>query len=109
MIVLNRLKGKDKISMLFQKGSIHQTENLLIKVFEADKKEKLYAGVSVPKKNFNRAVDRNRIKRQLRIALKTVEKTIPIGGSCMLIFNGRKSPVTHELVNELKSHFKNHT
>ncbi|MBA22788.1 MAG: ribonuclease P protein component, partial [Flavobacteriales bacterium] len=64
---LNRLKGKEKINMLFRKSSIHQTKHLLIRVLEANKKDnKLYAGVSVPKRNFKRAVDRNRIKRQLR-------------------------------------------
>ena len=106
-ITLNRLKGKEKINMLFRKGSIHRTKHLLIKILEANKKEAvLYAGVSVPKRNFKRAVDRNRIKRQLRIALKAVEKTIPFDGSCMLIFNGRKSPTTHELVSELKILFE---
>jgi ribonuclease P protein component len=106
-ITLNRLKGKEKIKTLFQKGSIHRTKNLLISVLEANKKDnRLYVGVSVPKRNFKRAVDRNRIKRQLRIALKTVEKTIPFDGSCMLIFNGRKSPATHEIINELKMFLK---
>ena len=106
-ITLNRLKGKEKIKTLFQKGSIHRTKHLLINVLEANKKDnKLYVGVSVPKRNFKRAVDRNRIKRQLRIALKTVEKTIPFDGSCMLIFNGRKSPATHEIINELKMFLK---
>ena len=109
-VTLNRLKGKEKINILFRKGSIHQTKHLLIKVLEANKKDnKLYAGVSVPKRNFKLAVDRNRIKRQLRIALKAVEKTIPFNGSCMLIFNGRKSPTTHELINELKNVFENHS
>ena len=41
--------------------------------------DELYVGVSVPKRNFKRAVDRNKIKRQLRIALKKAEGNIPFG------------------------------
>ena len=103
MITLNRLKGKEKINTLFRKGTIHRTKLLLLKVLmTSDEENRLYAGVSVPKKNFTRAVDRNRIKRQLRIALKTLEKEIPFSGSCMLIYNGQKTPTTQKLIVELK-------
>lgn len=103
MIALNRLKGKEKINNLFRKGTIHRTKLLLLKVLVTiDEENRLYAGVSVPKKIFARAVDRNRIKRQLRITLKNLEKKIPFSGSCMLIYNGRKMPKTHELFLELK-------
>ena len=53
MITLNRLKGKEKINTLFRKGTIHRTKLLLLKVLmTSDEENRLYAGVSVPKKIF---------------------------------------------------------
>ena len=60
----------------------------------------LYAGVSVTKRRFKRAVDRNRIKRQLREALKNTETKLPLRGYCMLIFQGKKHPKTSELISD---------
>ena len=72
------------------------------------KKEKasfLLAGVSVPKKNFKKAVDRNKIKRQLRQGLKNIEHKLPFGGSCMLIYKGKKVPLTAEIIDETEALF----
>ena len=107
LITLNRLKGKELIDALFRKGTVLRSKHLVLRVLEAKASGKeLYVGVSVPKRNFKRAVDRNKIKRQLRIALKKAEGNIPFGGACMLIYTGRKHPLTNELVvgvNELFS------
>jgi ribonuclease P protein component len=97
LITLNRLKGKELIDALFRKGTVRRSKHLLLKV--------LYVGVSVPKRNFKRAVDRNKIKRQLRIALKNAEENIPFSGACMLIYTGRKHPLTSELVEGVKELF----
>jgi len=103
---LNRLKGKELIDALFRKGTVRRSKHLLLKVLEAKESETvLYVGVSVPKRNFKRAVDRNKIKRQLRIALKNAEENIPFSGACMLIYTGRKHPLTSELVEGVKELF----
>ena len=106
VITLNRLKGKELIDALFRKGTVRRSKRLIIKVLEAKESETvLYVGVSVPKSNFRRAVDRNKIKRQLRIALKNAEENIPFSGACMLIYIGRKHPLTSELVEGVKGLF----
>ena len=106
VIILNRLKGKELIDALFRKGTVRRSKHLLLKVLEAKESETvLYVGVSVPKRNFKRAVDRNKIKRQLRIALKNAEENIPFNGACMLIYTGRKHPLTSELVEGVKELF----
>ena len=106
VITLNRLKGKELIDALFRKGTVRRSKHLLLKVLETKESETvLYVGVSVPKRNFKRAVDRNKIKRQLRIALKNAEQNIPFSGACMLIYIGRKHPLTSELVEGVKGLF----
>ena len=106
VITLNRLKGKELIDALFRKGTVRRSKRLIIKALEAKESETvLYVGVSVPKRNFKRAVDRNKIKRQLRIALKNAEENIPFSGACMLIYTGRKHPLTSELVEGVKELF----
>ena len=106
VITLNRLKGKELIDALFRKGTVRRSKHLLLKVLEPKESEKvLYVGVSVPKRNFKRAVDRNKIKRQLRIALKKMEENIPFSGTCMLIYKGRKHPLTSDLVEGVKEIF----
>ena len=106
VITLNGLKGKELIDALFRKGAVRRSKNLHLKVLEAKESEAvLYVGVSVPKRNFKRAVDRNKIKRQLRSAIKNAEENIPFSGACMLIYTGRKHPLTSELVEGVKELF----
>ena len=105
-LTLRRLKGKDLIDALFRKGAKIQSKNLLLKVLESPKGgEILRVGVSVPKRNFKRAVDRNHIKRQLRIVFKEVQGKVPFFGACMLIYKGHKKPLTSELVEEARGMF----
>lgn len=98
---LKRLKSKNVIDRLFRQGDVIHTKHLMLRVL---KKEDtiLYAGVSVAKRNFKRAVDRNKIKRQLREVLKSLEEEIPYGGSCMLIFKGRTMLSTKDLLKQGK-------
>ena len=106
VITLNGLKGKELIDALFRKGTSRRYKHLHLKVLEAKESEAvLYVGVSVPKRNFKRAVDRNKIKRQLRSAIKNAEENIPFSGACMLIYTGRKHPLTSELVEGVKELF----
>ena len=64
-----RLRSRKTISLLFEKGkaiSIHPVKMLWIQV-ENKEGAILQLGVAVPKKNFKRAVDRNRLKRRMRL------------------------------------------
>ena len=68
-----KLKQKKEIDLLFAKGKWQTSGNLRIISIDLDKKPSVEIqtsnqkfGVSVSKKYFKRAVDRNRIKRLLR-------------------------------------------
>ena len=62
-----RLSGKKEIQELFDKGSSFYLHPFLIKYAgEAPEGSFPKVLISVPKKKFKRAVDRNRIKRQLK-------------------------------------------
>ena len=65
---LNPIKDKKKITTLFEKGRIISGENISIRVHKFKGEEQGYV-ISVPKKNFPLAVNRNLIKRRLRAGL----------------------------------------
>ena len=62
---LKRLKGRDRIRALFAHGQTVHASPLLLRYQLNTNANGVYWGISVPKKKFKRAVDRNRIKRQL--------------------------------------------
>lgn len=102
---LKRLKSKNTLDALFSNKNSHNTKNLVLKILKKENALFLFAGVSVPKKNFKKAVDRNKIKRQLRQGLKKIENKLPFGGSCMLIYKGKKVPLTAEVIDETEALF----
>lgn len=104
---LKRLKSKYAIEHLFTQGKFYSSKHLIFRLTKDPKGDTFYAGVSVSKRNFKKAVDRNRIKRQLRMALKTHEKLLPFAGNGMLIFKGRKALSTITLIEETKSLLEN--
>ena len=63
-----RLKKKKLIAQLFNDGKSLKTFPLKLIYLKMEHKSayKILAGVSVPKKNFKKAVERNKIKRLLR-------------------------------------------
>ncbi len=65
-----KLKSKKKIELLFEEGK--SISKFPIKVFflPVENSKKTQAGFAVPKRNFKKAIDRNRIKRQLREAYR---------------------------------------
>ncbi|MGA1775802.1 MAG: ribonuclease P protein component [Flavobacteriaceae bacterium] len=100
------LKGKTVIDLLFEKGKQYKSRTLLLRLNIDEESQVLKAGVTVSKKNFSRAVDRNRIKRVLRVALKELPPNLSFGGQCMLIYTGREMPKTAFLVEEVKELFE---
>ena len=99
---LKRLKSKTAIDLLFDKGKIIRSKHLMLKYETSGTYSSFYAGVSVSKRNFKRAVDRNRIKRQLREGLKQTEPHNYFSGNCMLIYTRRKKIDTSILIQEIK-------
>ena len=63
------LKGNKKIDFLFENGQWCSSEFLRC-VFLKQETDDLFYVVSVPKKSFPRAVDRNKIKRLMRKPLQ---------------------------------------
>lgn len=102
---LRRLKSRTTIDALFLSGKTVHTQRLTVRYILQDKPDTIHVGVSVAKRNFNRAVDRNRIKRQLRVAVKAAEKQLTHHGSYMLLYTGRNLPKTDQLISECNSLF----
>ena len=65
---LKPIKDKKKITALFEKGRVINGKNISIRALEHQDNTPGYV-ISVPKKNFPLAVNRNLIKRRLRAGL----------------------------------------
>ena len=94
------LKGNKKIDFLFGKG-IRFSSKFVRCVFLKQEPDELFYVVSVPKKSFSRAVDRNKIKRQLREILRKNDGLFKKNGFgwYMIIYTG-SSFVEFDLLNK---------
>ena len=63
---IEKLKKKSDLDALFKHGKWKSVEHLRIIFLQNEHIDAMKIGVSVPKRNFKKAVDRNRIKRLLR-------------------------------------------
>ena len=110
-----KLKSRSLIEALFNKGYSVRAYPIKIQFLfhKNDDKPHCQMGVTVPKKNFKHAVDRNKIKRQLREAfrlqkgefyqeLEKKEKKIGL----MIIYLGREKVPFEELQNYLSKCIK---
>ena len=90
--MLRALKGDKKIETLFEKGFMLKEKNILLKGYDFGEKESFF-GVSVSKRFFKSAVDRNRIKRQLRSVVRKSPAIANIkkGVSFFIIYNTPKT------------------
>jgi ribonuclease P protein component len=86
--MIRLLKSKIQVKKIFDKGLVLKKDGLLLKYIELDQKV-VFFGVSVPKKNFKSAVDRNLIKRRLKEIVRKSLKSNPLnnGVSFFLIYN----------------------
>ena len=90
---LKPIKDKKKITTLFEKGRIINGENISIRVHKFKGEEQGYV-ISVPKKNFPLAVDRNLHKRRLRACL--VAQPNPKNGICFFLIYTANSIISSE-------------
>ena len=100
---IKRLKGKTKFNTIFNASSVFKSDFLILRLIKNDKIEHLEVAVTVSKKLFKRAVDRNKIKRLLREAIKKNENDISFSGQCLFLYKGLKLPDLSLLIREVSS------
>lgn len=86
-----KLKSRKAIEQLFSVGKgIHRFPVRAIYFYEQGGENEFKIGVSVPKKKFRKAVDRNLLKRRIREAVRLNQKILEISGKIhiMFIFTG---------------------
>ena len=107
-----KLKSRKMIGEIFEKGHVVKAYPIRIQFLFHDMEDlaPCQVGVSVPKRKFKRAVDRNRIKRQLREVyrlnksnfvdqLEKKEKKIAM----MIIFTASKACDYHDIEKAVKA------
>ena len=103
-----RLKSKKLIGKLFEEGkSIKKYPFRLVYLIQ-DKNSllKTQASFSVPKRNFKKAVDRNRIKRLIKEAYRLEQRKIlqdynlPL--VIMITYLGKKEPIFSDVKENIK-------
>ena len=105
-----KLKHKTQIDLLFAKGKWHSSGNLRIISIDLEKKPQpdfdisnVKIGVSVSKKYFKKAVDRNRIKRLLREAYRhnkdVFAERFGAKSLSMLFWVSKEKPADYHSVN----------
>ena len=89
--MLKPLKSKKKIETIFEKGFVIKEDGLMLKAYNFKDSESSF-GVSVPKKIFASAVNRNRIKRLLKEGVRAASGSVSLspGLSFFLIYTDSK-------------------
>ena len=100
---IKRLKGKTKFNTIFNASSVFKSDFVILLLIKNDKIQHLEVAVTVSKKLFKREVDRNKIKRLLREAIKKNEEDISFSGQCLFLYKGLKLPDLSLLIKEVNS------
>ena len=98
------LKNKKKIETIFEKGFTIKADGLLFKGYDF-KDDEIKYGVSVSKKLFPLAVDRNLIKRRVKEQAKSVKlaEFIAKGVSFFLIYTSKQILNSNEIKIRIES------
>ena len=98
------LKNKNKIETIFEKGFTIKADGLLFKGYDF-KDDEIKYGVSVSKKLFPLAVDRNLIKRRVKEQAKSVKlaEFIAKGVSFFLIYTSKQILNSNEIKKRIES------
>lgn len=82
-----KLKSQKAIEKIFSDGkNFHRFPVRAVYFYEADFDQELKIGVSVPKKKFKKAVDRNLLKRRMREAFRLNQKNLKLKGKLSIMF-----------------------
>ena len=100
---INRLRGKTKFDTILNASTVFKSDFLILWLIQNEKTQHLEVAVAVSKKLFKRAVDRNKIKRLLREAIKKNENDISFYGQCLFLYKGLKLPDLSLLTKEVYS------
>lgn len=99
-----KLKQKKEIALLFEKGRWQTCDDLRIIYLPENLSQSLQFGVSVSKRFYKRAVDRNKIKRLLREAYRLnksdFKNSFGENSSAMLFYISPKKPATFSDVQD---------
>ena len=105
-----RLRSRKTIAMLFSGGSVIAAPPVRMVWIQANNTDNspFQFTVSVPKKNFKRAVDRNRLKRQMRevvrknkLDIKNILKEKNKPCAMMFVFTGKEKADYKEIEGQI--------
>lgn len=103
-----RLKSRKLIGKLFEEGDSLKKFPIRLVYLQAEHTSRypVQTSFSVPKRNFKKAVDRNRIKRLLREAYRLEKEVIYEGVEMpyifMITFMGKKEPTFLEVQQKIR-------
>ncbi len=83
-----KLTGKKKIEGLFKRGSSFYLGDFQIRHTPSNENGPHEILISVPKRNFKRAVDRNLLKRRIREAYRLNKELLPAGNNSTNLYIG---------------------
>lgn len=106
-----KLKSRTLIQRLFSEGkSVSKFPLRLIFVPVEDAASAVQIGVSVPKKHFKKAVDRNLIKRRMREAYRHNKQLLELSAqtpyACMIVYNSPEALSYAEIESRMQALFK---
>jgi|SRR5690606_26435919 len=91
-----KLKSRKAIEKIFAEGNhFHRFPVRAVYHYEADNEQETKIGVSVPKKKFKHAVDRNLLKRRMREAFRLHQNELNLNGKLNVMFIYS----SHEILN----------
>ena len=104
-----RLKSRKLIGRLFEEGTSIKNFPYRL-VYIVTEKSSIQSSFSVPKRNFKKAVDRNRIKRLIkeayRLEKENVFKELNFHYALMITYLGKKEPIFFDAQKKIRELLK---